>query len=177
MNPWHFSGRERNIFWVFLVVCGIFGVYAGIYRPAATRAVQIETDMAQAKRKLAEQNKIIQKARNLGAKFKEDMESLRQTTANEQVMSSILSEIETAANGLTVRVTEMKPQGTQKEDFYNKFAVSLTVDGNLKEILQFVHTLQGASHNLTVSQFSLERAFQGSSEMLAKLVVNKILIP
>lgn len=177
MSTLQFSGREKNIFFLFLVVCGIYGVYAGIYRPAVVKGQEIESDIDQASTRLAEQAKVIRRARAMAARFDGDLQSVRQKTSNEEEMSLILSEIEAAAGGLKVRVTEMKPQGTQKEDFYNKFSVSLTVDGNLTDILQFIHTLQGSSHRLTVSQFSLERAFQNTKEMLSKLVVNRILIP
>ena len=177
MSALQFSGREKNIFFLFLVVCGIYGVYAGIYRPAVFKGREIESDIAEAQMMLAEQAKVIRRARAMGARFDGDLQAMRQTVSNEEVMSLILSEIEAAAGALKVRVTEMKPQGTQKEDFYNKFSVSLTVDGDLKDILQFIHALQGESHHLIVSQFSLERAFQNTKEMLAKLVVNRILIP
>ena len=177
MSALQFSVREKNIFFLFLVVCGIYGVYAGIYRLSMAKGQEIESDIAQTRTRLVEQAKVIRRARAMAARFDGDLQSMRQTTSNEEAMSLILSEIEAAAGGLKVRVTEMKPQGTQKEDFYNKFSVSLTVDGDLTDILQFIHALQGPSHHLIVTQFSLERAFQNTKEMLAKLVVNRILIP
>ena len=71
----------------------------------------------------------------------------------------------------------MKPQGAQKENFYNKFSVGLTMDGSLKEILQFIHSLQGPSHHLTVSELHFEKAVQTPNVLVAKLVLSRILIP
>lgn len=177
MKTSNFSAREKNIFLILITVCAVYGIYLGVYQTIVLKRQQVVDDIAQARKQWSEQAKVIRRAQGMTAKFSGDMQSFRQTGANEAVMSSILAEIGAAANGMNIRVTEIKPLETKKEDFYNKFTVSLTVDGELKDVLQFVHALQGSSHNFTVSQLSLERAFQGSHQMLAKLAVNRVLVP
>lgn len=172
-----FSNREKNIFSVLLAVCCAYGVYAGVYQTLIVKRVDIESDIARARKQLVEQSRVIRRAEQMTAGFPVDMEAFRQRETNEAVMSGILAEIGGAANGMNIRVTEIKPIDTKKEDFYNKFSVSLTVDGELKDVLRFIHDLQGNAHNFSVTQLSLERAFQMSKQMLAKVVVTRVLVP
>jgi Tfp pilus assembly protein PilO len=171
------SGRERNIFFILVAVCCIYGVYAGVYQTLVVKRGEVESDIARARKQWTEQSRVIRRAKAMTAGFSGDMESFRQTGTNEAVMSGILAEIGAAANGMSIRVTEIKPIETKKEDFYNRFSVSLTVEGELKDVLRFIHALQGDSHYFTVSQLSLERAYQGASQMAVRLVVNRVLVP
>ncbi len=170
------TSRERGIFVLFVLVCGIYAGYAFVYRPSVIERQRIEEDLRLARKKWNDQMKIIRKEQNMPVGFREAIAAMRQENAPEEVMSAILSEIETAARSLKVRITEMKPQGVIKEDVISRFPVSLAVDGSFQELMAFVHMLQAPEHDLKVTQFHLEKGLSDPTALLAKIVVVRMLI-
>ena len=176
MSGLHFSPREKSIFWAFLLVCAVYGLYGGLYRPAMERSGQIEIEIAQTQKKISEQARLIRQARDLTAKFPGDWSSYSQIVSNEQAMAAVLSEIENTVNHLNVQIAEMKPQGVVKDKLFNKFSVSLKVNGDLRDILRFIHGLQGQSNNLMVSEFYMEKSSQNENAIMARLVISRVFI-
>lgn len=170
------TNRERGILVVLIMICGIYAGYAFVYRPSVVERQRIEENIRHARRKLNEQMKLIRKERLMPVELRESIGAMRQLIAPEEVMSVILSEIETAARGLKIRINEMKPQGIITDDVINRFPVSLAVDGSFKELMAFVHLLQAPEHDLKVTQFHLEKGFSDPGTLLAKIVVVRMLI-
>ena len=170
------TSRERGIFIFFLIVCSIYAAYAFIYRPFLVEGQRIEEDLRFARKKLSDQMRVIQKERNVPHAYREAIASKRQQSAPEEVMSSILSEIETVSREMTIRITEMKPQRVLKADDVNKFPVSLTIDGKFQDLMAFIHLLQAPEHDLQVTQFYLEKEISDPAKLLAKIVVVRTLI-
>jgi Tfp pilus assembly protein PilO len=177
MSQRSFSLREQKIFFVLLVVFGIYGAYMGIYRPSVDKNEEIERNAMLARKKWMEQARLIQKEKRMAQAWQAELDSVRQTGSNEQVMSAMLSEIENVAAGGKIRVTEMKPQGAVKSEFYNTFSISLSFDGELKDVLSFIHVLQNPSRHLNLRQLNLERSGSDAKGMMAKMVLERQLFP
>lgn len=175
MRP--FSIREQQIFVVLVLVCGLYAAFAFIYRPSVEKTEAIEREITLARKKWAEQTTVIQKEKIMARAWQEKFDAVRQKGSNEEAMSAMLSEIEVLSGSMNIRVTEMKPQGAVKGEFYNTFSISLSVDGDLKDILAFVHVLQDPSRHLKVRQFSLERTFADAKGMIARVVMERTLFP
>lgn len=170
------TSRERGIFVVLVLLCGIYAAYIFAYRPLVIERQRIEENLRLSRKKFNDQMKVIRKEQRMPVELREAIAAMHQSNAPEEVMSGILSEIETASRGLKVRITEMKPQGIIKEDVISKFPVSLAVDGNFVELMAFVHLLQAPEHDLKVTQFHLEKGFSDPKTLIAKIVVVRMLI-
>lgn len=177
MSAFSFSIRERIIFAGLVLVCCVYAAYMYIYRPSVVRSEEIFRETVRAGKKLSEQAAVIQKEKRMAEIWQGELDAVGQNNSNEEAMSAMLSEIEAVTGQMKIRVTEMKPQGAIKGEFYNTYAVSLAVDGDLKDILEFIHILQDPSRHLSVRQFSLEKSFADSTGMLAKVVVESTLLP
>ena len=177
MSLFSFSAREQKIFIVLLLVCGIFGVYTFVYRPAVIKGEEIDSEISRTRQKLSDQQAVIEKEQQMALVLQDELETVRQKRTNDEEMSSILSDIEAMGSGMNIKVTEIKPQEVKKQDFLNRFSVSLTVDGNLMDMMRFIHALQDPAKHVQIRQLSLERAFVDSKEMLARMVVERTLIP
>ncbi len=170
------TARERAILIVFILVCCVYGVYALIYRPLHLEGQRLQDEIRLARKKLSDQRKAILKERQMPLQLRQGIESRVQKGNNEEVMSGLLAEIESAARGMNIRVTEIKPQGTLKEGEFNRFTVSLTLDGRFHELMAFVHLLQAPDHDLNVTQLNLEKMTSTPGVLLARIVVRRNLI-
>ena len=92
-------------------------------------------------------------------------------------MAAILSEIESVANQIKLRIDDMKPQKIKKVGFQNNFPVSLAVDGTLSSIIQFLYTLQNSPHYFDIDELYFEKGAMRTSQVKCRLILSKTLIP
>lgn len=171
-----FTARERAIVVLFVLVCCLYGAYKMVYRPFISQEQQLRDEMRQTRRKLSEQRKIIIKDQQMPQGLRQGIEAIIQSGSNEEVMSGLLAELESAARSMNIRVTEIKPQGTVKEGEYNTFTVSLTIDGRFHDLMAYVHLLQAPDLDLHVAQLNLEKMTSAPGVLLARIVVKRNLI-
>ena len=92
-------------------------------------------------------------------------------------MATMLSEIESNAAVLGLRLNEMKPNKERQEDFFNHFSASFVVEGEMAPVMNLMHTLQSPPYNLFVDEFSLDKISEKSSLLRCNLKVSRYLIP
>ncbi len=93
-------------------------------------------------------------------------------------MSSILSEIEETAGQLKLKISDLKPTRVKREEYNNRFSVTLTIDSKLVDIMHFLHLLQQTPHLFQIQEVYFEKsAMQDGSSLRTQLVLEKIYIP
>lgn len=171
-----FSPREKTIFIILIVLCIIYGVFTGFYRPTIEKFESVEEEIARSRRKLTDQTRLIERATDVMEKFQTEFSAYRQTTSHEKVISTMLTEIEKAGTGSNVKITKMKPSETQKQESLNTFGIDLSMEGKLGKIMWFIHTLQTEPHNFLVPEFKIEMSPNNPDDVLVNMVLNRILI-
>ena len=174
-----FTKRELVTFIICIILVVIYGSYIGIVRPLREKISSLDDDFESQQKKLRKNLKIIEKAKAMNRQYDQYLSQLKQSGSNEQVMASILSEIEQVAGQLGLKITDLKPKRVKREEYYNLFSVNLTIDSDLNEILQFIYTLQGEPHFFRVDEFTFEKGAQRNSGQALKtrFVLSRILIP
>ena len=130
-----------------------------------------------AEKKIQKNLKVIQKAKSYEAKYQSLMENFQQKGSDEQMMSAILSEIESVATDAKIRITDLKPQKVKKMGSYNNFSVSLVLDGQLTPIMDFIYTLQNQPHLFSVEELRLDKKSPNTQDLKGYFVLSRSLIP
>ncbi len=169
--------REQAIAVVCFIFIIVYMVYIGVYRPLNSKVAQINAQIISQETKLKKNLKIIKEAQGLEDEYKAYLGNFAQSKPNEQVMSSILSEIEGSANKLGLRISDLKPKRVQKNDYYNQFSVSLTIDSHFEDIIYFLYTLQNEPYNFNVDEIRFDQGARSKGNMKSNVVLSKILIP
>jgi Tfp pilus assembly protein PilO len=177
MTRFSFSTREKRIFILLVAAVIILIFYLAVYLPTGEKMSLLENEIRVAERQLKKDVLVIRKARQLEEQDKALLEEFRQKDTDENVMSSILSEIEAVAGEVGMRIADMKPKKARRIDFYNDFSVSLSIDGKLPDITHFMYVLQSSPHRFFVDEFSLEKRSPTSPELNCRLAISKILVP
>lgn len=170
--------REQGIFAVCMITIGVYAGYAGLLKPLRARIVSADREIGTYQRRLAKNAAAIRTSEALEARYKEYFSRFKQSKTDEQVMASMLAEIEGVAGGYGLRISELKPNKVRKNAYYNKFSVSLTIDGGLADILRFLHSLQGEEHFFDVEDARFDKGSRRESDVLkTRLGLSKIFIP
>ena len=148
-----------------------------IIKPIKNLANDMEVEIENSKQRFQKQLKLIEKSKKLEKESEEYLESFRQTVSDGQAMSSILAEIEATASENGMKVSDVKPKRVKKVDFYNQFSVSLSINGQLKDIARFLYALQNLPHLFNVDEFVLEKNVPSAPVMDCRVVLSRIFIP
>lgn len=161
-----------------MIMIGVYIGYAGFFKPLRNKIISAEMEIQTAQRRLEKNMKLIQKSKGVERQYKEYFSRFKQSKTDEQVMASMLSEIEGVAGELGLRISELKPKKAKKEKYYNKFSVSLKIDGSLTNVLHFLHRLQGVPHLFDVEEVRFDKRLQRKSAAVkTQLVLGKMFIP
>ena len=172
------SGREK-LFIVIIVVLALVYIFLYVlFKPWKEKNNLLDQKINAAQVKLERELRTIQKAKKMETAHAAYLNEFHQTKSNEQVMSSIISEIDEVAAGFNLKISELKPKAVQKEDYDNRFSVSLTINSSLADIVQFLYVLQKEPHLFDVQQFRFDKdPSAAASAVKTYLVLGKIFIP
>ena len=177
MSKYKLSEREKNIFVLSLSLMAVFLLYQLAFVPMWSKDKILENKIKVLERKLLKAKKKVQKAKM----FKDGTASLllpfKQKGSNEEVMSSILSAVEEAAGKGDVVLADVKPQKVRKEEFGNLFSVDLSVEGELSEVVRFIHQLQNPPNDFQIEEFNMNIRSSRSKVIKTRLMISRILIP
>jgi Tfp pilus assembly protein PilO len=169
--------REKRIFVVCVALAVVYGVYNGLIRPSGARDVSLDQTIASWQRRLNKDTRVIQKAASLDGLYDFYVDRFKQVKTNEQVMSGIVAEVEEAAGRVQLQISNINPQKVKQGELYNRFSVSLTIEGPFMDIMHFLHLLQGEPHLFDVEEARIEKgAGRQTTLVRAQLVLSKIFI-
>lgn len=173
----HLSKREKSIALAVLVLALIFLFYNFILDPAFRKISSLNIKITAQEAKLKKNIKVLSQETRVVEQYKQYADLLRLKTSEEQAMAKLLSEIEAVAQGINIRILDMKPQKIKTMDFYKNFSVVLIIDGQLKDVTRFLYSLQNLPQLIRVDKLQLEKESAYQPELKASLQVSKVLIP
>ncbi len=166
---------------VILVICLLAGcaylVKNFVFTFIDENNTTFEDKVKVGEKRLRNNLRILGKEKAVNAEYNKYLPYFAQKASEEQEMATILAQIESVANALSMRVADMKPNKVRRIDFYNNFSVTLTIEGELPAILHFLHTLQNLPNLFSVNEIYFERSSIRASSIKCRLIVSKALIP
>ena len=172
------SARELKILIVSLFLALTYAGYILLVKPAQERFAALDEEIDAQQRRLAKNSAEIKKT-GVTERILADYEhKFKQSASNEGTMSSILSEIEAVAADLKLQIANLAPKRVKETNIANRFSVSLTIDGNFMDVLQFLHTLQSEPHLFDVEEARFDKGTrQQTTSVKASLVLRKTFVP
>ncbi len=175
--PRHLTKREKNILRVCVALAIVYAGYHGAVNPFKDQMSVMDEKIDAQQKQLNENLRLIRRAGALKNRYQFYLQRFKQDKGNEQLVSLILEEIERAADDLNLRIANLKPEGVKKEEFFNRFSVSLTIESDFAGIIHFLHILQGEPHLFSVEQMRLEKGVQRNSPTIkSQITLGKIFI-
>ena len=170
--------RERNILMACGILCFFYVFLLMVMNPFQEKLDSIDESIALKEKQLIKNLRVIGQAGALEQKYKEFLSQFKQTGTNEQVMSSILSEIDAVADSLQMHILDLKPQSVVKSGYKSEFPVNLTIESEFADIIKFIYLLQSPPHFFDVEEVHFEKNPNfNSGAIKTSLILSKTLIP
>lgn len=172
------SQREQFILIVCVLAALVCAGFYGLYKPFNEKTQILDKQIQGQKRQLNKNLATIQRSEELTRQYKALLSNFKQTRSDEEVMSAILNEIEQVANELQLKITDLKPKLVKPMGGYNQFSVTLTIDSDFKDIINFLYVLQSEPHLFGVIEIRFDKNSQRStSAVKTTMILDRILIP
>ena len=176
MIPRHLSSRERTILFACIGTAIVYCIYHVVFKPLAEKETVLMQQIDIASQQLQKHVTAIKKAKAIHEMYTAYLVRFSQNGSDEQMMSSMISEIDSIASRMGIRIADMKPQKVKREDFHNKFLVTLNLGGSLEAIVRFFYTLQDKEHSFGIDEIFMEKDPAQPSALKCRLVVSRTLI-
>ena len=98
----------------------------------------------------------------------------RISVSDEENVSNMLSEIEGLARTAGVNLVDIKPQVPKEVDFYKEYAAEVTIEGQMEQIVVFLHKLNSSAQLLRAVKVRLGLKQKDSSAVKASMLVTHI---
>ena len=171
------TAREKKIFIVTLAAVAVSVFYNALLQPLYERKEFLTQEIEIHRQQLQRDLRAVQKVEALDAKYDAYLKQFRQLGTEEEVSSSILSEIEGVAGRFGLHVTDLKPQRVEHDKYGNQFAVSLTINSELTDVIRFLCALQQSPYLFNVERMEFEKfERRNQSKLTTRLVLGKAFI-
>ncbi len=167
-----FSRNEQRLFIITLLAVMIYVGFNWGFKPLRQELDIIRISIADKLSAITKHQRVIRKSSTIIGAYQYYMDNFKQKKNNELVMSSILSEIEQVAGDLGLQISDMKPKRVKKEEYLNRFSVSITTQSGLSEVMKFLHVVQQRPHLFDVEEIRFDK---GSRRNDASVKTNLIL--
>ena len=172
------SARELKVLIFSSLLAAAYIGYILLVRPAKEKFISLDEEIAAQQRRLVKTSMEIKKAGDMEKILAAYEQKFKQPASNEGTMSSLLSEIEAVAADLKLQIANLTPKRVKETNFSNRFSVSLSIDGDFMDILQFLHRLQGEPHLFDVEEARFDKGTrQQAASVKASLVFGKTFFP
>ena len=172
----NFSQREKFLFGATFLAMSVGMLYAGIYLPIHNQSVSLRERIDLAETQLQKTERTIYRGKFTQEEYQTLLEYFKQSSSDEQEMSSMLSQIESAARGIDMRIVDMKPRRPKLNDLYNQFLINLEIDGELVSVTEFIHKLQSSPYLFHIDEMRLNKPSPQMPELKCQVTLSKILI-
>ena len=169
--------RERVIFGVFLFVLGVYVCVYGLIKPLQNKNVHVSGQIEAVQRDIQRAERTIRKATAIAVDDKYIDENFAQKQPDQQTLAEMMSTIEGQANALGLTIADLKPRTVESETYFKRFAVSLTIDSEFDQVIEFLHRLQSLPYLFELREVQFNRGPRKQTDRLkTRVVLGKIFV-
>lgn len=171
------SKREEKILAICLMALFVYVSHNVIFKTLKEKEFTLGQKIKVEERCLKKELRLIKRSHFIDQEWDKLSTYFKQKKSDEEEMSFILSQIETIASEMNIRLTDLKPKKVKKVDFYNTFSVSVNIDGTTKQIARFVYNAQSSPHHFDITDLRIEKGSSRKSLIKCYVSLSKVLIP
>ncbi|MEI9476843.1 MAG: type 4a pilus biogenesis protein PilO [Deltaproteobacteria bacterium] len=169
------SKKERT----WLVVAGviIMAVFVDrlVIRPIGAKLRRMDQEIALSEKKLSHDLRNINNKEFIESEYKKRKNFVKKSSASdEENVSNMLAEIESLARTAGVNLVDIKPQTSKQIDFYREYAAEVIIEGQMEQIVAFLHKLNSSVQLLRAVKLRLGMKQKDSSIVKASMLVTNI---
>ncbi len=145
-----------------------------VISPISAKLQRISREITLSEKKLSHDLRNIHSKEFIESEYKKYKDFVKKSpVSDEENVSNMLAEIEGLARTAGVNLVDIKPQVSKQFDFYKEYAAEVTIEGQMEQIIVFLHKL-GSAQLLRAVKVRLGLKQKDSSVVKAFMLVTNI---
>jgi len=146
-----------------------------VIRPVSAKLRRMDQEIALSEKKLSYDLRNINNKDFIESEYEKYKNFIKKSSASdEENVSNMLAEIEGLARSAGVNLVDIKPQASKQADFYKEYAAEVTIEGQMEEIVTFLHKLNSSAQLLRAVRVRFGMKQKDSSLVKASMLVTNI---
>jgi len=170
------SKREKAIFYIAAIFVLVTALDRLIIYPIYSHMKSLDKDIEEKERALKNYMKIISQKDRLKSELAKYATFLNTSKSEVQDINALLKELEGLTSKSSVYLIDMKPAGTKESGQNKKYLVTLSLEGNMEQIADFMYNIENSSKLLQVERFQISPKSKGSNVAQCSMTVSQVVI-
>lgn len=170
------SPREKNIFYITVVVISAYVIYNFLISPFIIKWRKTNQDFRQKTVKLQKYLQILHRAKRLQQWHESVPFDLKASEIQENGVTKILSYVETISKKSSVQITNISPGNMEGHGNYKFMFVELELKGRMRNIVEFIYNIESSPMMFTVEKLEISSTPEKSKNVKVFLEIKKLII-
>ena len=169
--------REKKILIVSAATVILAGIFHLIFFPLQEMKHSLNGRIKDARRQMALDRTVIQKAFALDARYQLYLNRFARTGTEEEAVAAVLKDLEEISRTFNLDIGDLKPGPLTNEGAQYVFTVSLSLNDDLPELMRFLYALQQAPYYFGVDGMQIEKvARRNEPGLKTRLALSKVIV-
>jgi Tfp pilus assembly protein PilO len=169
------SAREKIVFYCAVAFLSVAALDRLIIGPVASRMSQLDERIGVQTDMIKKNVRIVAEKDRVQAMAKEYSVYSHKAATNEEEVAYLLGEVERLARKASLYIVDMKPLGMTEDDTSRKYSVDLNCEGQLEQLIGFMHEVESSSRLLVVESFNFSPKSKDSSVAKCNMRISNII--
>lgn len=167
--------RERIIFFLTIAIICVSLSFNYIFKPLVKKFNFLNQEILTYKIKLEKAFRLLEEREGIKAKYTKVSSLVKENVSEEELLASILSELENLAKLSGLRITDIRPQSPKALRTHKEFLIEVKQEGQIQAFLRFIYELENSGYLLRIKKLQLNPKTDGQLE--GNLLISKIFLP
>lgn len=170
------SRAEKKLFYGTVAVVALMGLDRLVVNPIHGRLLALDETVAQTALSIKENLAVLSIRERIRQETMSYAPMLNRIDFDERDVSALLKEIETYAVESKVNLQNLKPQGKKALKDWNTYQITLSGEGDMYQIIQFMHTIERSNSMFVIDKYQIAPKKKDSSIASCSMTLYKVIM-
>jgi len=171
------SRREKIILYITAVVLALLILMKLIVEPIYSNIKSLDREIVDRESQIKSDMKIVARKDRIRAETKTYTSYVTVPASEDEAMTALLKEIEGLANKSQVYVVDIKPGGVREADSAKKYMVSITCEGKMEQITDFLYAIESSNKLFKVERYQISPKSAESTTAQVSMTISQAVVP
>lgn len=171
------SKREKIVFYASALFVSFALTDRLIISPILSKMKTLDEEMRGAESEIKNDLRILAHKDRISAESTQYRTFFEQPKTDDEEMTSILKEVENAANQTSIYLIDLKPAEIAVSGMSKTYRVNLNCEAQMEQLVDFMYNIENSNKILTVEKYQINPKSKESSVVRCRMTITKVAIP
>jgi len=171
------SKREKTVLYAAVVCVSLVGIDRLVIGPITYKITSLDDQIRQKENSINKSLHMLSQKDRIKEEKAQYESFLNDPTPRKEIITSVLKEVEIIANKASVYLGNLKPIEGRSEGQPEKYEVSLNCEAEMRQIADFIYSIEQSNKLLIIEKFEAGPASKKSTKAKCSMTISKMTVP